>query len=277
MIRSPYNFIPLEKEVFIPDWIDQISHDIPFSDGVSGKITLEMEAQTPVFVRNGQVGDTVDNSFSRTNDNRYFIPGTSIKGTIRNVLEIISHGKMRTNKNQLFAQREWGNSQLYNLKSKQTNFKCGWLKWDKENGYYIVDCGKPYRIGHDRIDEFLKQELFESYFSKKKGIDLNKKIKLAGIEYDPKTAHFKYILVNQLGITLDNKSFEIDPDHNSSGSGFTRVKVSESQTGFMGTIVFTGQPDKWESPRPKKLTKGAGKFYDFVFKNPILFFVIFIF
>lgn len=268
MIRSPYNFIPLEKEVFIPDWIDQISHDIPFSDGVSGKITLEMEAQTPVFVRNGQVGDTVDNSFSRTNDNRYFIPGTSIKGTIRNVLEIISHGKMRTNKNQLFAQREWGNSQLYNLKSKQTNFKCGWLKWDKENGYYIVDCGKPYRIGHDRIDEFLKQELFESYFSKKKGIDLNKKIKLAGIEYDPKTAHFKYILVNQLGITLDNKSFEIDPDHNSSGSGFTRVKVSESQTGFMGTIVFTGQPDKWESPRPKKLTKGAGKFYDFVFKNP---------
>lgn len=272
MIRSPYNFIPLEKEVFIPDseWIEQISHDLPFSDGVSGKITLEMEAKTPIFVRNGHVGDVADKSFSRTEDNCYFIPGTSIKGAIRNVLEIISHGKMRTNKNQLFAQREWGNSQLYNLKSKQSSFKCGWLKWDKKNGYHIVDCGKPYRIGHDRIDDFLEQKLFESYFSKRKGIDLNKKIEIAGIEYDPKTAYFKYALVNQLGISLDNKSFEIDPDHNSSGGSFTRVKVSDlqSQAGFIGTIVFTGQPDKWESPRPRKLTKGAGKYYDFVFKNP---------
>lgn len=270
MIRSPYNFIPLEKEVFIPDaeWTDQISHDIPFSDGVSGKIILEIEAITPLFVRNGHVVGTVDNSFSKTDDNRYFIPGTSIKGTIRNVLEIISHGKMRTNKNQLFAQREWGNSQLYNLKSKQSSFKCGWLKWDKENGYHIVDCGKPYRIGHDRIDEFLNNDLFSSYFSKKDGKDLNKKISLNGVEYDPKTAYFKYALVDQLQVSLNDRFFEIDSEHNSSKGSFIRVKVSDRQTGFSGTIVFTGQPDKWVDPRPKELTKGAGKFYDFVFKNP---------
>lgn len=269
MIRSPYNFISLEEKVFIPDWTDQISHDIPFSDGVSGKITLEMEAKTPVFVRNGQVGSAVDNSFSRTDGNRYFIPGTSIKGAIRNVLEIVSHGKMRTNKNQLFAQREWGNTHLYDLRARQTSFRCGWLKWDNDKGYHIVDCGTPYRIGHDRIDDFLGRDLFRSYFSRSNGIDLNRQTNFEGTEYDPKTARFKYALVDQLGISLDNRCFEIDTEHNATRGGFTRVKVtSESNKQFEGTIVFTGQPDKWEYPRPRQLQNGAGKFYDFVFKSP---------
>ncbi len=59
MIRSPYNFVPVSDKVFFPDWADQISHDIPFSDGISGKITLEIEAQTPIFVRNGHAGNAV--------------------------------------------------------------------------------------------------------------------------------------------------------------------------------------------------------------------------
>ena len=35
-IPSPYNFAPLADQVFHPDWRTQISHDMPFSDGVSG-------------------------------------------------------------------------------------------------------------------------------------------------------------------------------------------------------------------------------------------------
>ena len=52
-IKAPFNFVPLNEKVFFPDWADQISHDIPFSDGESGEIELELEAQTPIFVRNG--------------------------------------------------------------------------------------------------------------------------------------------------------------------------------------------------------------------------------
>ena len=53
MIRSPYNFVPVSDKVFFPDWADQISHDIPFSDGVSGSLELTITAKTPLFVRNG--------------------------------------------------------------------------------------------------------------------------------------------------------------------------------------------------------------------------------
>ena len=99
-IRAPFNFVPLSEKVFFPDWANQISHDIPFSDGVSGTIQLKITAKTPIFVRNGHTRQDADSknntykSFSKTADDKFFIPGTSIKGAIRNVMEILSFGKM---------------------------------------------------------------------------------------------------------------------------------------------------------------------------------------
>ena len=104
VIKAPYNFVPFNKEVVSPHWIDRISHDIPFEDGLSGSIELKLTAKSPIFVRDG-IGQAEakriyhNNSqqkahtFSRFGD-QYFIPGTSIKGMIRNVLEILSFGSM---------------------------------------------------------------------------------------------------------------------------------------------------------------------------------------
>ena len=52
-IKAPFNFVPLSEKVFFPDWADQISQDIPFSDGLSGTIELKITAESPIFVRNG--------------------------------------------------------------------------------------------------------------------------------------------------------------------------------------------------------------------------------
>lgn len=99
-IKAPFNFVPLNEKVFFPNWADQVSHDIPFSDGESGVIELELEAMTPIFVRNGHTKEDAEAknddyiSFSKDSDGNYFIPATSVKGMIRNVLEIISFGKM---------------------------------------------------------------------------------------------------------------------------------------------------------------------------------------
>ena len=99
-IKAPFNFVKVSEKVYFPDWEKQISQDVPFSDGESGTIGLKIIAHTPVFVRNGHIAldkkdcNNKDNSFSNF-DGRYFIPGTSLKGSIRNVLEIISFGKMR--------------------------------------------------------------------------------------------------------------------------------------------------------------------------------------
>jgi len=42
-VNSTYNFVPAptEAEVYKPNWSNQVSHDIPFSDGESGEIELQ--------------------------------------------------------------------------------------------------------------------------------------------------------------------------------------------------------------------------------------------
>lgn len=93
-VKAPYNFVPLPQHVFFPKWADRISQDIPFAEGISGTITLTVQAETPVFIRNGHAQGQITNSFSKTPDGTYFIPATSIKGCLRNVLEIMSFCKM---------------------------------------------------------------------------------------------------------------------------------------------------------------------------------------
>lgn len=113
-IKSPYNFVPLSETVVFPDWADQISHDVPFSDGESGEIELEITAESPIFVRNGSA-ENDDTNFSHLKEGynkKYFIPGTSIKGSIRNVLEIISFGKMITD-DRKFSWRDLSNTDKY--------------------------------------------------------------------------------------------------------------------------------------------------------------------
>lgn len=98
MIRAPFNFVPLDANIFFPSWSNRISHDIPFKENNSGIIHVTIKAETPIFTRNGHPLDTDDNEFSyiRENGKRvYFIPGTSLKGCIRSVLEIMSFGKMQ--------------------------------------------------------------------------------------------------------------------------------------------------------------------------------------
>ena len=264
-IKSPFNFVPVSEKVYFPDWSEQISYDVPFSDGISGTIHLHITTHTPTFVRNGHTKEDAEkkyptyNSFSKI-ANRYFIPATSIKGEVRNILEILSFSKMDIDRSSLFAQREWDNTKLYTLKTNQSEVRCGWLR-RKGNDYEIINCGKPYRISHKRIDEFIGENVMENLFSERNGINLNEKKE----EKDPKTAIFKYELMKKKGIDLTNLSFEIDEEACNSYNT-RRVLVSDNGT-IEGTIALTGQPDRWAERNNPAITRPKGKYYEFVFAN----------
>ncbi len=256
-IKTPFNFVPNSNNVFIPEWADLISQDIPFSDGVSGTINLTITAKSPIFIRNGHTKEDQDkkndayNSFSKTKDGRYFIPGTSIKGEVRSILEILSFSRLTTDPRVKFAQREWDNRNLYPLKSQQGDMFCGYLRRTGE-GYEIVSHGKPYRISHREIDKILGNSLFESHFSRAKGIDLNSTIN----GYDPKTAAFKYSLIGRDVEKLKNLMF------NKLNNDSRDRKVVPARDGSIkGDIILTGQPDTWVFHR----RMSGGKFYEFVF------------
>lgn len=102
------NFIKISEKVFLlSDNDSNISFDIPFENSYTGKIKIDIEAKSPIFIRNHFVDG--DSYYKQEKDNKItsisqefchhkgvrYIPATSIKGMIRNTLEVISYGKLK--------------------------------------------------------------------------------------------------------------------------------------------------------------------------------------
>lgn len=94
MLTSPYNFVSLNSKVYLPDWSDKVSQDIPFEDGEDGYIEVTWHNYSPLFIRNEDKNNPDPIHIDINGNRRYFIPGSSIKGMLRNTLSILAFGKM---------------------------------------------------------------------------------------------------------------------------------------------------------------------------------------
>lgn len=180
-VKSTYNFVPApsESEVFNPPWADQVSHDVPFKDGESGEITLRITAETPIFIRNGHTQEEAEQarkilenggaedkaeedildkylSFSHVQkadrEKEYFIPATSIKGMVRNVLEIMTNSRMKQVEDDVFSLRYIDEGKY---KTEIKNVKPGFLI-KNETGWIIEEC-RYGRIRTSDLESSLKQ------------------------------------------------------------------------------------------------------------------------
>ena len=259
-IRAPYNHVPLNEKVFLPDWAHMVSHDIPFSDGESGNIKIRLTAMSPVYVRNG--GDwTRDNeqrntladyvSFSRF-DGRFFVPGTSIKGMIRNVLEIMSLGRMggRINEKDRFSYRNLGDSDYRRKITDDRNgvywprAEAGWLKEEDDGTWSITPCEFA-RVDFSDLENFAK------------GLDL-------GAEQSAAEKYNNWQgIVGSLDIRFDffrDEDGNIKETHphscggNPCNLGYKKA-VNIGSGAQTGSLVFTGQP------------RNSRKHMEFIFYN----------
>ena len=186
MINAPYNFVPLNKEVFYPSWDKNISHDIPFHDGESAMFSISVTAETPIYIRNHYTDgddyyeDKKKNKISTefcyfkddTGGKEYYIPASSMKGMTRNIVEIMSFSKINIDEKTLAKPlsvrdmtQDKKTGQIFNHDMVATAKKCGFLVKDGEN-YFIEDCGNVVTIKENEI-----QYLIPSY---KKNIETAK-------------------------------------------------------------------------------------------------------
>lgn len=253
MIKAPFNFVPLNEKVYFPDWADKISHDIPFEDGESGVIELTITAKSPIFVRNGHTKEEADNkttsykSFSNING-KYFIPGTTIKGAVRNVLEIMSFGKMNNISNSRFSLRDLKLRKDYLDYFPHENVHCGWMS-KEDDVIHVTDHGIPRRISHSDLDD-----LWETNFV---GIFRNAEL----LKNDSnRMALYKINLAKGKNKEIKYDEFPM----NSVNKVDNRIIAEKNSKGkYEGTIVLTGQPS---ARRDKtKYKKASGKCFEFVF------------
>lgn len=235
MLPAPYNFVPLSRKVFFPDWADQVSHDVPFTDGLSGEIECDLVFDSPVYVRNGGPWNADDvrttqeaQAFFRVGDT-VLIPGSSLRGVFRSVLEIASFGKMSRADDHRYGVRDLQNRPLYTDRMTETvvrntyrpRVKAGWLEKDDADNWRIVPCKFA------RVEQSDLRRLVPS-------ADLNRR----------QDAPAKY---KQWGSRLDVSFRTNGTARHSHRRGaitleYEKVDGGSLQFGGPGTIVFTGQP-----------------------------------
>ena len=267
ILKVPYNFVPLNKKVVSPYWIDHISQDVPFDDAQSGTIEVKLTAQSPIFVKRGMGKEeakeyydengvqTKPFEFEQDAEGNYIIPGSSLRGMVRSVLEVLSFGRMvgRVSERILNVRDlTKGAKNFYRDKFKPKTIKCGWMRKTKQ-GYRLDDCGTPWRISHDNIDDYFGTD-FHSTFTTENDI------------YNPeedacKTAQWKYDLFKKQSGNQELKGFFTIDYVKQDTSG--RIKCEgmsiDPIAGEPMDLVLTGQPGR--------RTEDGGKLLEFVFKH----------
>jgi RAMP superfamily. len=154
---NPYSFVPLNNKVYYLNKkeINEINnaHEIPFKESLSGKIEVKFISKTPFCVKGGR------NSLDNTNVNdKYFIPATSLKGMIRNVLEIVSMSNIKNSiDDKRYSMRDL-RSKDYLLKGNNSTQKSGFLFQFKGN-MYIVECNNE-RKSYSEINNLINKSIY---------------------------------------------------------------------------------------------------------------------
>lgn len=246
MITAPYNFVPLSEKVVKPFWAKKISHDIPFEDSKSGTLKLKIKAESPIFVRNGMPRnaseeDPKKNNFNNINNN-YFIPGSSVKGMLRSVVEIMSFAIMKNKVNQhKYSVRDFQNNNIYPKSDLSNQVESGWL-YKVGDEYFIDKCGKPGRISHKNLDILCGNQKISTYYKDARNVQRDR-------DKSAKSKNDNFNFNRKQNFSLDyedngRKIFKVDPSGNA------------------GTIVLTGQAGVRKEP---EFEKASGKHLEFIF------------
>ena len=260
-IFAPYNFVPLSDWVYIPSWHQQVSHDLPFKDGYSGEIVFEIEALTQLLVGEKHEPENKEKPaeirpYRLPGDNEtYAIPGSSLKGMLRTVIEIAAFGRMRMVDDQNLSVRDLtaGARDFYGKHmTKGNKFKglkprthSGWLKYiPSEQQWVITPCSYA-RIDHSKLSSIARKD---------------DKVWWEAMPRIP-NAHEKYKKWNNslhIKFTPEREKTHL----HSEGKKLIYQKAVDIGHGkTTGTLVFTGQPNA------NIKGKSGTKHMEFVFYN----------
>ena len=231
---SPYYFIPLSPIVFKPDWSQLVTQDHPFQSGLRGEISLTIRTHTATCVGGEQEPATAEKpgkvKFARQPNGDLFIPGSSLRGALRNVVEIATFGQIQHLEDQKFSVRDLSSANNSYMK-KMKSARPGWLRFENKK-WTLTPC-EYLDVHHETIVTEL-------------GIEKNQ-WKAA------KTVPEKYELLDGLR-DVQFKREELEYHSN----GISNTLKSGDQSGL---LVVTGQPGgDYESG------KGAKK-WEFIFFN----------
>lgn len=240
-IQAPYRFVPLSSLVVLPEWAEQVSLDKPFKDGICGELDITITTHGKVCVGGEQTVATEHQAgkvhFYKTPNGTPAIPGSSLKGMLRNVLEIATFSRFKQVEDQKLGVRDIRNAgNFYHEKIK--NPEAGWLRFE-EGEWKIYPCN---------FARLHQKNLIQSL----------------GITYDRWARDNNKTIIQRYNlIGLCPKITFIENGENSQGQ-VKALPHAVSRDTIDGNIVVTGQPGRFYQQDKPHLPKVAKK-YEFIF------------
>ena len=155
-LHTPYRFVPLSRWIYMPDWSPLVSHDHPFEDGVSGVLRYTLKNVTPLLVgaeQKAQENQPKTICWARDPHGNPTIPGSSLKGMLRQTLEIASFGKFQHIDENHFSFRDISSGKSeYSKIIRENTVKSAWLKYDEDKKLWQMQPCDHAKIKHKDID-----------------------------------------------------------------------------------------------------------------------------
>lgn len=159
--KAPYRFISLPRKIFYPDFGDFIGSDISFDgpisdDPKSGVVEIKIKAKSKIFIGDFEGKNKDSNGVRKffSHNGKFYIPGSSFKGMIKNIARILSHSRLEI-ENKTLAFRDLHNASYVEKAMDSNKIYMGWL-YAKGKKWFIRDVGKT-KDGSNRIRYFSKQ------------------------------------------------------------------------------------------------------------------------
>jgi CRISPR-associated protein (TIGR03986 family) len=156
-IFGPYHFVPLSEWVYMPDWAHITSHDVPFKDGISGEIKYLLQNFSPLCVGGNSNASQDDRTvrWVKNPKNQLVIPGSTLKGLIRNTVEIAAFGKFSAIDDNTFAYRDISSDSKYLANVSKLSVQSAWLKYQSDQNEWQLTFCKHAKIKHTDLNKAL--------------------------------------------------------------------------------------------------------------------------
>ncbi len=198
--KAPYNFIPLNEKIVEAEPVPEF--DRYHNDRFTGYIDLEIQALTPLYIRDTLTMDEYKERDKMEKEKKTFInpdffspggilriPGSSLRGMIRTLVEIVSFGKFESFDDKRLYFRAIGDTSKLGTDYRRTMV-------DEKNYYFPkVKAGLLKKTGYKEYKIYPSKEIegtqiYRINFDKKTGvIDGTRNLKLEPFEF--KTIFFK--------------------------------------------------------------------------------------
>lgn len=273
-VYAPFAFARINRWVYEPRWGALVSHDVPFKDGLSGSVEVEIEAMTPLLIGGPRRKATRRLEGEvwpfQLADGRYAIPASSLQGMVRSILEVAAFGRLgQWIDERRVGYRDLGNSTTAGVhyKARMTTLsggavtqhaKAGWLI-RRSGETRIVPCAGPARI---RLDEI---RLLKGLKGGAAALGANDTL---GQRSNAEERYDWFLGASRAPRTgLDRRVYLDPPAPHTHSSPAVKIRYQRAfasaaagRTAVDGTLVLTGKPRPGTGARDKK--------FEFIFHGP---------